>query len=257
VAAGVNGAFTATGATDLIRVTVVNAIFGSNLVSTANATGATVDLDNAVMGGNITCQVLVANRSALGAGTHTVKAGIASATYMQCTFTGAVAIVAGATGVILMDGPSWRSFQEAGGAITSGIVLIVGGSKAGIVQSPPTAAAGASTSIGDAAASVSLNGTGASAGFTGGGNLYEEKTTLTAGRIVTVKTGGGEATGDTIDIVRSGPSGALGAFTLTINNNAGNPQAVIAASQRGWVRVQFNTTIANDWGVIAVGGGVT
>jgi hypothetical protein len=256
--AGVAGTTTMTGVTHAtLDFYVVNATMG-NLVSSASATGAVIQLSGAFVG-SVTCNQLVASRTKFASSTITVNSG-APIKLIQCSFSGsAPVLVAGATGTITMDGSTWAAFLEAGGTITSGIVLVIGGSQAGLVRTPPTAAAGASTSIGDASVSISLNGqaAGTTAGFTGGGNLYEEKTTLTAGRTVTVKTGGGELTGDTIDIVRSGPSGALGAFTLTVNNNAGNPQAVIAASQRGWVRVQFNTTIANDWGVIAVGGGVT
>lgn len=245
--AGLGGALIATGATDLTRITCVGVVMAA-ITSTASASGANINLEDSQVG-SVTGAALLARRTSFIAATITVNTG-STMSFQQCTFTASATLVAGAAGVITMDGPSWASFLEAGGTVTSGIVLIVGGSQAGLVRSPPTAASGGSTSLGDASVSISLNGTGATAGFTGGGNLYEAKSTLTASRTITIKTGGGEQNGDTIDIVRSSVTGA---FTLVVNNNAGTGIGTIAASSRGFLRAQFNTTIANDWGMVAGG----
>jgi hypothetical protein len=256
--AGIVGALTTTGAIHASQQIFVTAASVGSIVA-PTATSVVCQLNNAFINGNVTAQQLNARLTNFANSTITVAGG-STIKLFGCTFTGAApALVAGAAGTITMDGSTWQNFQEAGGTITSGLVLVVGGSQAGTVFCPPTAAQ--PTSIGDQNVSISLNGQAAgttnAGGFNGtlGGNYYVESTMLGAGRTVTIKTGGGELKGDTIDIVRRG--GAPGAFTLSVTNNGGTETRVIAASQFGSQRWQFNTVIANDWGFIGGGGALT
>lgn len=241
-----NGNFTATGGTKLATFIAYNAAFGGNVVSTANATGASVLATNSSFSGTITAKNGNFTQCSFIGGVANVLTFNSGATpkFIDCNFSGG-SIVAGATGVITFDGQSWNSFLEAGGVITSGIVLVVGGSQQGLVRN--------ATSLGNADVNISLNGTGASAGLTGGGNFYVESTALTGGHTVTVKTGGGELTGDTIDIVKTDTA----AQTYTVKNNAATTLAICPVSSKCWFRVQFNTVVPNDWGLVGGGAGFT
>lgn len=241
------GNLVATGGTKLIDIGFT--LYGAqgNVTSTANASGAVVAGIDASFSGAITAQSGTFFGCALiggGGNILTFNSG-STAAFTACTFSGG-SISVGATGTIIMDGDSWVSAQE-NGVTTTGIVLVVGGSQGGLVVNQ--------TSTGDASVSVSLNGTGASAGLTGGGNLYQAKTALTANRTITIKTGGGEKTGDTLDVARRGAG--VSANTLSVTNNGGTETRVFAANQGGGQRWQYNTVIANDWGFVGGGGGLT
>lgn len=253
----VAGAIDLTGATHVSILSVSGAGVGDP-TSTANATGADFVFVDAAITGSVVCKALNAvNSSFINSAVFTFAAA-SSSQFVNCIFsTGSTpAITAGAGSTVIFDGASWRSFKEAGGTIVSGIVLVVGGSRAGIVFCPPT---GAPTSIGDQSVSVSLDGTGATnaGGFNGtlGGNYYEASTALTGNRTVTLKTGGNELTGDTIEVVRRGAG--ISANTLSVTNNGGTETRTIAANQGGSQCWQFNTVVANDWGFIGGGGAIT
>ena len=244
----ITGNIVATGATALAQILLSGVNFTGNITSTANATGAQVSLLNSQMTGTaaITSKTFVAQNSVFAALTLTVPATSTPA-FKNCTFgIGSTPSVVGVAGTVAtFDGDSWQSFLEAGGTTTNVIVLVAGGSQGALVRN--------ATSLGNADVSISLNGTGASAGLTGGGNAYYETTALTGGHIVTVKTGGGELTGDTIDIVKTDTA----AQTYTVKNNAGTTLAICPVSSKCWFRVQFNTTVAGDWGLVSGGAGFT
>lgn len=169
------------------------------------------------------------------------------ATFTGCTFSiGENPLLTTGTGTgnaNIFDGPSWRSFITAGGTRASGvIVLVVGGFYAGPVY-------GAALPTGAGPTTVSLNGNGASAGYTGSnsGNVYVSSG-LQANAVVQVGSGGGENPGDTLCITKTD----LAAHTLTVENNAGTTIGVIPAGGRGSiVLVKAGATaiggITNDW----------
>lgn len=141
------------------------------------------------------------------------------------------------------DGTSWLSFLNAGGTRggATTVVLVPGGYN---IASVPGAA------LTDADVTVTLNGTGATAGFTGSnsGNHYTSSVVLTGNRAVTIETDGAEA-GDTMCISRTS---AADAFTLSVIN--GGPGAgtigVIPVSSKGFVVARFDGT---NW-IFAEGG---
>jgi hypothetical protein len=175
-----------------------------------------------------------------------------SATFTNCTFgIGVAPLLTTGTGTAnanIFDGPSWRSFLSSGGTRAAGvIVLVVGGFYAGPVYGAalPTdnGAGGAATTL------VSLNGNGATAGFTGSGsgNVYVQNG-ATQNNTVQVLTGGGESVDDTICITKTD----LAAHTLTIKNNANTTIATLPSGGRGSVvLVKAGATaiggVTNDW----------
>jgi hypothetical protein len=139
------------------------------------------------------------------------------------------------------DGPSWRSFREAGGTVTGPmVVLVVGGFRAGTVLG---------ANLTDAALTISLDGGGATVGFTGGGNYYAlPAATLGAGRILTLGNSGAKLD-DTLCVDRRD----LTANTYTIKDAAGTTLYVFAAATGGtfvarfdgtnWVRAEVGNTL--------------
>ena len=242
------GNIVATGATNLQQILLSGINFTGNITSTSNATGAQVSLLNSQITGTgvITAKTLIAQNTTFSAMTLTVPS-TAAPSFKNTTFgVGTAPSITGAAGTVAtFDGDSWQSFLEAGGTVTNVVVLVAGGSQAALVQN--------TTSLGNADVSVSLNGTGASAGLTTGGNFYRETTALTGPHIVTVKTGGGELTGDTLDIVKTDTA----AQTYTVKNNAGTTLAICPVGSKCWFRVQFNTVVAGDWGLVGGGAGFT
>lgn len=231
--------FDSTGATSLVSATFENAT-----VLEIQAGAAGVIFTNSQSPGLISGSGLVATNSNFGnaGGTFIVTATDGPATFTNCQFavgsTPFLTCPFGAT----FDGTSWRSFAEAGGSREVGTsILVVGGYSGGAVEG---------AALTDADVSVSLNGQGVgiTPGFTGehSGNHYTS-TGITASRIVTLKTGGGELPGDTILISRTNNNSA---FTLVIHNNANVLIATIPVSARGFVLAQFD---GSDW-VFAEGG---
>lgn len=228
---GIQGSVIATGATALIRIVMSFAQVNGAVTSTANATGAAIILDGSQLNGAITCKSLTATRTGFASSAITVNSG-ASITFTQCTFTAATVLTAGAAGTITFDGPSKRSFDEAGGSVASGIVLVVGGYLA-------AEQTGANYADNAATTNLSLNGTGASAGFTGGGNHYTiPAATLGGNRTAKLLTGGGEAKGDTLLITRNDVT----ANTFTVQDDTGATLMVMIASKLSFGLFTFNGT---------------
>lgn len=108
------------------------------------------------------------------------------------------------------DGTSWASFLNAGGTWGATVAQVSGGFNSGIVPG-----ANIATPAGNACA-LSLNGSGATAGFTQGGNWYEA-TALTPSVVTTVTLQGGGGIGDTLCITRTD----AGTGTLIIKDAGG------------------------------------
>jgi hypothetical protein len=167
--------------------------------------------------------------------------GASAMTFEDCVFARAVAITATTAGAIVtFDGPSWSSFLSNGGTVAAGTVVVVtGGFLQGVVPGANIA------SPGGAAASLSINGTGATAAFASGGNWYTV-TTLAANTTITLLDTGGAVAGTTLAITRTDAS----AFSLTVAD-AGTGNLVTIASGLGDVILRFNGT---NWKLVEVTG---
>jgi len=108
-----------------------------------------------------------------------------------------------APGGAVFDGSSWASFREAGSTYGTTVVLVVGGYNQGAVPGANIDSSGGGPAL---TPSLALNGVGASAAFTQGGNWYTA-TVLSAGDTTTVSlldgAGAGAEEGDTLQITRT------------------------------------------------------
>jgi|GEM_PF-3899532 len=230
LSASLGGVFDSSACTKLGIVSFVNAVAGDDVVCGTNPNSATVVFYNSQCTGEVSALGIRAVRTVFS-GASLTCADTGPAIFQDCAFQfpgQLLTCFAGAT----FDGTSWDSFMEAGGTRSSGtIVLVVGGYRAGDVPGAPLT--GISTS-------VSLNGTGATAGFTGSdsGNHYTCSSPTPAS--VTMLTGGGESTGDTMCISKTN----LGANAIAVIN--GGPGAgtigTIPANSRGFVVARFDGT---------------
>ena len=225
------GTIDSSATTKLSEIVIFNATIRDELNAGATANSAVVVCENAVIDGDVSAQSLgsVNSRFDVGAITlfgeatfFTSEFSLSSNTLLTCPLS-------------LFDGSSWASFVSAGGTRDVGsVVLTVGGANGALVEG---------ANLTDADVSVSLNGTGATAGFTGenSGNHYSSSVTLGGNRAVTLKTGGGESVGDTMLITRTSIADA---HTLAVKNNAGTVIGTIPNSSRGFVLARYN---GSDW----------
>jgi hypothetical protein len=229
------GTFDSSTCTKLALVAFQGAGVG-NINTGTTTTSAGVLLLESTCNGTIVALGITAIDSDIGASAITLEATTGVAQFVGCRFASAPVLTA--LNGALFDGTSWRSFMEAGGTRAAGtFVLVVGGYSAGSVEG--AALTGASTN-------VSLNGTGATAGYTGenSGNHYSSASDTPT--TVVLKTGGGELPGDTMLITRT----TLGTGALAVQNNAAATIGTIPVNARGFVLAQFN---GSDW-VFAEGG---
>ncbi len=235
------GQFVSSAATKLQSVQLYNTVIGTIAAGSAVNSPAVTVADCTVFG-TVTAGAL------RGIGTLFSVADIATSTGVfitNCQFApGSSPVLHPGLSGNLFDGPSWRSFIQAGGTRAgSTTVLVQGGYSGGPVEGATLAGAGP--------INVSLNGAGASVGYTGSnsGNHYASFN-LTSPLAVVIKTGGGELDGDTMLITKSNPS----VFSLTVSNNS-STLGIIPASSRGFVLAQYSALIG-DW-VLAEGGALS
>jgi len=179
--------------------------------------------------GDVSCKSLACD-SATIAGNVTVNAA-EFALFRSTVFSSAITLTAITSA---FDGSSWRSFMGSNCIRAVGTtVLVQGGYSAASVDG---------AALTGAATSVSLNGTGATAGFTGehSGNHYSSASDTPTS--VTLLTGGGETQGDTILISRT----TLGTGVLAVINGGTGAGTIgtIPVNSRGFVHARFNGT---DW----------
>lgn len=223
----------------LAGVTVSGTIDGAATVSAENCTflgaiGSVTPVDafgpvGCIIAGNVSSS---ANQSCVDcqfSGTTAITAG-GSIGFENCTFSSALLVTSAS---ISFDGPSYRSFLEAGGTCST-IPLIIGGYQG---------AAAEGAALTDANVQVSLDGTDATAGFTGGGNHYTFTATLaTTSRTVRALAplGGGQQPGDTIGftIINTNEGG----FNYNVADDVGTHQTTIPAGMRGFCILEFNGT---------------
>jgi hypothetical protein len=205
----------------LQEVVFENAIIGGGGINAGTTGTTTAQITGTVCHGDVFVNSLTAIDSTFDSSKIEVNA-TGTANFSVCKFSGSPVLtaLAGAT----FDGPSWQNFLEAGGTRAAGtIVLVVGGRNGGSVEG--AALTGATTN-------VSLNGTGATAGYTGesSGNHYTSSGDTPT--LVNLLGGGGERVGDTLLITRT----TLGTGVLQV---ASAPSAsvvgVIPANARGFI----------------------
>lgn len=220
-------------ATDLAIIGAINYSFATGITSTTGATGAVLGFSGSgTLAGTYTCLAMSVDGCAVSASAINVGNGSTAGVFVNTVFTGTNTVITGLSGSILtFDGASWRSFREAGGSVVTSVVLVIGGYSAG---DKPGA------NLTNADVSVALNGSGATAGFTGAnsGNHYTLPTgTLTGNHTVTLLTAGA-LVGDSILITRFDAT----ANTYTVKDDAGTTIAVLPASQKGSVLATYNGT---------------
>lgn len=224
---------------------------GGNIASTsANATGAAVQLDNGSVQGTIVCRNLSAVSSSMSSNiTVASNANGGFASFRNCTFGGQT-ITGGAGTILTFDGPSYKSLLESGGSVAGAgvIVLAVGGYDGADIE-------GANITNADISISIDGQAAGTTAGFTAGGNHYTcLSATLTGAHSVTCLQGGNLKDGDSMLITRGDVLGVPSAFALTVKNSVGGTLAVLPASQRAFCKVRYN---GSEWVMVACGAGVT
>jgi hypothetical protein len=239
VAASISGQFVSNTTQNLSSVSFFHAIIAGGIDTGTSSSSAGVVLDSCSCLGSISANALTALDSIINVSAISVNDN-QNATFRGCEFqhgsTPALRVLSGAR----FDGASWQSFSEAQGTrVTGTIVLVVDGYSGAAVEGAALTAA---------STDVSLNGTGATAGFTGENSGNHYSTTNGTPTTVNLKTGGGELPGDTILITKTD----LGANAIAVKNNTGVTLATIPANSRGFVLAQFQT-VPGDW-VLAEGG---
>jgi hypothetical protein len=232
------GGFVSSATQKLSEVFFYNARIDNDIDAGTGALNAVVILLNSFCLGDITARGFASVNSSISA--STIDVGAFGADFRDTEFGQAAVFTTAAGGTF--DGTSWQSFIAIGGTRGAGtFVLVTGGYSGGDV--PGAALTGASTS-------VSLNGTGATAGYTGenSGNHYTAPAGDADPTAVTLLTGGGELVGDTMLITKAG----LDANALAVINGGTGAGTIgtIPTNERGFVLARFNGT---DW-VFAEGG---
>lgn len=229
------------GSVAFLNANVVGSINCGNSSDSANVYLS--DTTVTAIGGGVTAQSVQADGATFLVSAITVKDSSTNTRILNSQFLVGPLLTAAVGGSMTFDGPSWRSFVQVGGTRNGSTAVLVQGGYSGaeVLGARITAISGN--------VNVSLNGTGATAGFTGSnsGNHYRSDT-LAGDSSVTLKTGGGELTGDTILITKFSDS-----FSLTVKNNAGTTLATIAGGGVGFVLAQFSGT---DW-ILAESGGTS
>lgn len=189
----------------------------------------------------VSCQMLAGTVTASGMNLRDCIVDLTAATtfglmeFTNCIFGVAMTITSTASPANF-DGPSWKSFIEAGGTRAPAgdagtAVLVVGGYNGGAVEGAALTAA---------STNVSLNGATSDAGWKGSNSGNHYTTSNGTPTTVTLKTGGGEKKGDTILITKTD----LGANVVAVKNNAAATIGTIPTNNRGFVLAQFD---GSDW----------
>jgi hypothetical protein len=165
-----------------------------------------------------------------------------SLSFSNCEFLTAMSIATDG-GEALFDGPSWASFQAAGGTVSSEttgtVVVVTGGFLQGTVQG-----VGIVNPAGGVA-TLAPNGVGATATWNKGGNWYTASalavnTTITLADTATA----GAPNGTTLCITRTDASG----FSLTVSDAAAGPIATLPAT--GFAVFHSNGI---NWSLVQIG----
>jgi hypothetical protein len=237
------GTITATGATALAAFEISGLVWSGAVNLGTGTTSAQLALSVGGVGGAIHAKSIIGVFSTFGNNiTVGGTAGSSSAAFSSCAFANSPVLTGPAGAFAQFDGVSWRNFLSAGGTVVGLIVTVVGGYDGGPVQG---------ANIGDVAATLSENGTGAGA-WAGGGNVYFQNTAITGNHVIQFLLGGGEKVGDTMRVVRT-VTDANG-FHLTFEDDTGATIGTLASANRGYFEVRYNGT---HWVMTGGGGGLT
>jgi len=228
----ISGNVVATGAQQLNQIQVAGGNLAGQIISTATVTGCTVNVsEQGQVAGNITARAILCQNAILASQIIQVSNTGSGAQFFLTVFQNPCSLqVAAGSLFATFDGFSWASFQEIGGTLGPNVVVtIVGGYTQGVVNG---------ANLTDANNTITLNGSGASPGFTGGGNLYTmPAATMSAARTITLGVGGAKK-GDTLAIMRRDVT----ANTLTIQDDAATTLAVFPINLKSSGVFQFNGT---------------
>lgn len=235
------GEFNASATTKLSSVSFTNATIQTGVSCGVATSSARVMFDNCAISGSVTAKGVTARLTTFNL-LSILTNDTEVSTFADCQFTSATSLTA--LSYAQFDGVSWSSFVGAGGTRTAGtVVLVTGGYNGAAVE-------GAALPTGGVNTNVSLNGSGASAGYTGSdsGNHFSSAGLAADGASVTLIVGGGELGGDTILITKTD----LAAHALDVKNGAGVTIGVIPSGERGFVLARFDSGIS-QW-VFSAGG---
>ncbi|MGH3303689.1 MAG: hypothetical protein ACRDOK_18820 [Streptosporangiaceae bacterium] len=147
---------------------------------------------------------------------------------LDTTFQGVVAISAASS--VTFDGPSYLSFLNQGGTVAAGIsVLVIGGYRGAPVEGAPL--------VSGALTIVSLDGGGASPGFTHGGNHYtlSAATVLAVNSVVEPLTDGGPGETIAFTIINAATNSPN---TFTVKDANGVDKLLVSAGNQGFAVFQ-------------------
>ena len=232
VGTSLSNGFVSNTTTKLLIAVFYNTTVSGGLNAGTSASSAILGISNSNITGSVSAGSLLASDTVFNSAAISINTS-GTAQFMSCQFLPGSNPVLTCVGGATFDGPSWTSFVQAGGTRSPTTkVLVQGGYNGSSVEG--------ATISGDT--NVSLNGTGATGGFTGNnsGNHYSATSGLLGNLTVTLLTGGGELEGDTILISKTTPSPG----TLTVRNNALVTLAVIDISKRGFTLARYS---AGDW----------
>lgn len=228
----IGGGFISNTCVKLTAITFLHAsiLDGLNAGNSAG-TSPSVVISSSICAGDVTAGFLRASDTLFISPTITTSSP-GTAAFFNCQFQPSEPPLLTCFGGATFDGSSWANFIASGGARSVGTrVLVQGGNSNGSVEG--AALTGASTN-------VSLNGTGATVGFTGSDSGNHYTCSSATPTTVTLLVGGGELPGDTMRITKAN----LGANVLAIVN--GGPGAgtlgTIPTLARGSVLARFNGT---------------
>ncbi len=233
------GGIASNATTHLDDILLLNVNLSGGINAGTSSSSAFLNISNSTVDGAITCNGLQAFNSLFNSGNITCST-VGAVQFIGCQFGVSGQVLTAAAGA-LFDGPSWQSFLGAGGTRSVATAVLVQGGYNGaeVLGARITGIAGN--------VNVSLNGVGATAGFTAGhsGNHYTVDT-LVGNSSVTLKNGGGERVGDTILITKF-----FDFLALSVKRNDGTILATIAAGGVGFVLAQFTGT---NWQLAESGG---
>ncbi|HEY8097759.1 MAG TPA: hypothetical protein VIE65_16970 [Methylobacter sp.] len=194
----------------------------------ALSSNAQVTLDSCNLQGSVTAKNVFANGSYFNVAAITIAPGL-GASIMNCQFQQGSSPFLTGNGGFLFDGPSWQSFLTAGGNRNAATPVLVQGGYNGAEVIGATIASGS--------VNVSLNGTGASVGFTGSSSGNHYFAVLSANTSVFIKYSGGEKPGDTMIITKSTAN-----YDLTIFDGSSNLLGIIGDGSTGFLLAIYTGT---------------
>lgn len=190
---------------------------------------AAVSFLNALVNGDVSAFSIGAENTLFGGLVSTIEVND-NASFTNCRFTvGSNPVLTAPNGAVF-DGLSWNSFVEAGGTKAAGtVVLVIGGYDGAAVNgASPTAAS----------TDLAINGIGATAGFTDGGNRYRIiSSTPTLIRLLL----SGGLPGDTMVIIKGTTAPNAIAVQTELGGGGFTSIVTLPASQLGFLVVRFTT----------------